>query len=96
MKITRQEVEQVAALARLELQPDEIERITGQLDNILGYAAKLEELDTAGADSPAISCRPAGNGLREDEVSDSLSLEKVLQNAPDHDGQSFVVPRIIT
>ena len=48
MKITREEVENVARLARLELAGEEVDKMTSQLDNILTYVAKLDELDTTG------------------------------------------------
>lgn len=95
MKITRQEVEHVARLARLELQPEEIERMTGQLDAILQYAAKLDELDTEGV-SVTTHSQEVYNAFREDEVRESLSRDQALDNAPEQNGESFVVPRIIT
>ena len=95
MKITRHEVEHVARLAKLELQQEEIERMTAQLDDILGYAAKLNELDTEGVSSVSTHSRRAGNAFRDDQVRDSLTREQTLANGPDHDGESFVVPRII-
>jgi len=95
MKITREEVEHVANLARLELHPDEIERITAQLDTILRYAAKLDELDTGNV-SPTPHAPGMGNVFREDEVKASLDREKALVNSCCQNGESFVVPRIIT
>ena len=95
MKISKQEVEQVARLARLELQPEEIEKVTAQLDSILGYVAKLDELDTQGVTETAHS-KDITNAFREDEVRESLPREKALANAPEENGESFVVPRIIS
>lgn len=95
MKITREEVEHVADLARLELRPDEIERITAQLDTILSYAAKLDELETGNV-SPTAHTPGMGNVFREDEVTTSLVREKALANSCCQNGVSFVVPRIIT
>jgi aspartyl-tRNA(Asn)/glutamyl-tRNA(Gln) amidotransferase subunit C len=95
MKITQQEVEQVAKLARLELQPEEVDRITTQLDAILGYVAKLDELDTEGVVA-TINSQDATNAFREDEVRESLPRDKALGNGPEENGESFVVPRIIT
>lgn len=95
MKITREEVEHVASLARLELPQDEIERITVQLDTILSYVAKLNELDTEGI-SPG-SCAPGlGNVFREDTARASLDRERALANSCCQNGEAFVVPRIIT
>ncbi len=95
MKITIEEVEQVARLARLELQPEEVERITSQLDAILGYVAKLDELDTTGV-AVTTSSREGANAFREDRVVDSLPREKALANGPMENGESFIVPRIIS
>lgn len=95
MKITRDEVIHVAGLARLDLHPDEIERITAQLDTILRYAAKLDELDTSGV--PATThTQKVCNAFREDEVKPSLDRKSALANCPDQNGESFVVPRIIS
>jgi len=95
MKITREEVEHVARLARLELKAGEIERITGQLDAILQYAAKLDELDTEGVPVTTHS-QEVCNAFRDDEVTASLPHDQALANAPQQNGESFVVPRIIT
>jgi aspartyl-tRNA(Asn)/glutamyl-tRNA(Gln) amidotransferase subunit C len=94
MKITRSEVEQTARLARLELSEEETERMTVQLDNILTYVAKLDELDTSTA--PAAAQRQeAVNAFREDEVRPSLLREAALANSPQHNDEAFVVPKII-
>ncbi len=82
-------------LARLELRPDEVERITGQLDSILRYAAKLDRVDTEGV---AVTTHPQdiSNAFREDEVKASLDREDALANAPARKGAAFVVPRVLS
>ena len=95
MKITKAEVEHVAVLARLELDAEETERMTAQLDNILNYVAKLDELDTSGVDVTTHTQNVA-NAFRDDEVRESLDREKALANAPRENGESFVVPRVIS
>lgn len=95
MKISKQEVEQVARLARLELQPGEIDKITTHLDSILGYVAKLDELDSKGVNETTHS-QEINNAFRADEVRESLPREKALANAPAENGETFVVPRIIS
>jgi len=95
MKITREEVENVARLARLELAGEEVERMTRQLDIILSYVAKLDELDTTGV-AVTTHTQSVTNAFRDDEVRESLPREKVLANAPEHNGEAFVVPKIIT
>ena len=94
MKITREEVQHVAKLARLELSAAEVERMTGQLDAILSYVAKLDELDTSGV---AITTHTQNvvNAFREDEVRPSLPRERALANGPDQNDEAFVVPRVI-
>lgn len=94
MKITREEVEHVAKLARLELTAAEVERMTGQLDAILSYVAKLDALDTTGVDVTTHS-QQVVNAFREDEVRPSLPRERALANAPEQNGEAFVVPRVI-
>ena len=95
MKITREEVENVARLARLELAGEEVERMTSQLDTILSYVAKLDELDTTNV-AVTTHTQSVTNAFREDEVRESLPREKALANAPKQNGEAFVVPKIIT
>jgi aspartyl-tRNA(Asn)/glutamyl-tRNA(Gln) amidotransferase subunit C len=95
MKITSKEVEHVAKLARLDLKPDEVERMTTQLDTILSYVAKLDELDTEGV-PVTTHTQNIANAFREDEVQDSLDRKKVLANGPLQNNEAFIVPRIIT
>jgi len=94
MKITRQEVAHVAQLARLRLSEEQMERLTGQLNDILASMEKLNQLDTVGVASTNHALESTG-ALREDEVRPSLQRERVLANAPDSNGESFVVPRVI-
>ncbi len=94
MKISKQEVEHVALLARLHLTEREIEQFTGQLDAILTYVDKLNELDTHDVE-PTSHVIEIGNVVREDRVHDSIPVEESLANAPDPDKGFFKVPRII-
>ncbi|MBP1774514.1 MAG: gatC [candidate division NC10 bacterium] len=93
-KITRAEVEHVARLARLALSEEEKERMTSQLDAILGYVDKLNALDTSGVE-PTATVIPMVSVMREDVVRPSLSREDALANAPDREDVFFRVPRII-
>ncbi len=94
MKITKEEVTYVAHLARLEFSETEKEMFTGQLNDILLYMDKLNEVDTAGVEplSHAISLN---NAFREDKVQVSLPQEGSLANAPDPRGEFFRVPKVI-
>ena len=94
MKITMAEVEHVARLARLELNEQEKEKMRAQLDSILSYIDKLNELDTSGVE-PTSHVLPLTNVFREDGVRPSLSQEEALANAPDRHDLLFRVPRIL-
>ena len=94
MKITREEVEYVANLARLALEPAEALEFTGQLDQILGHLDKLDELDTR-AVPPTRHAIDVVNAFREDEVKESYDSETALKNAPSKEGPFFKVPKII-
>ena len=93
-KITRKEVEHVARLARLELSEGEKDLMTAQLDRILGYMDKLNELDMSQVE-PTSHVIPMVNVMREDEAKPSLSPDDALANAPDRETPYFRVPRII-
>jgi len=94
MKITPQEVSHVADLARLHMSQEEIDAMAKQLDDILTYVAKLNELDT-GSIVPTTHAISIVNAFREDEVKLSLEREKTLANAPQQNSESFVVPKVI-
>ncbi len=95
-EITREQVEAIAALANLQLDPSEIELFTRQLGEILAYAGQVQQVDTAGVPPTAhVVTRHAAD--RADEVRPSLDREAALANAPDaaHDAGLFRVPRVI-
>lgn len=92
-KITRSEIRHVAKLARLELQEEEERLMTDQMNNILSYMDKLNELDTS-AVAPTTHAIQLQNVFRKDQVEPSLEREEVLANAPQSDGASFVVPKV--
>ncbi|HYR01834.1 MAG TPA: Asp-tRNA(Asn)/Glu-tRNA(Gln) amidotransferase subunit GatC [Syntrophobacteria bacterium] len=94
MKITPEEVEHVARLARLEVSPDEKEEFTRQMNRILQYVEKLNELDTTGVASTSHAI-DLENAFRDDAVEASLPRDSSLENAPESSGAEFVVPRII-
>ncbi|MDD2234247.1 MAG: Asp-tRNA(Asn)/Glu-tRNA(Gln) amidotransferase subunit GatC [Desulfitobacteriaceae bacterium] len=94
MKISREEVEYVAMLARLELTAQETEDYTGNLNSILEYAGILEKLDTSEV-LPTAHAVPLHNVMREDVVKSSMDAAKVLANAPDVENGFFKVPKIV-
>lgn len=93
-RITREEVERVAALARLDLGPDEAQRMTTQLDAILDYVALLSEVDTKGV-APTSHAVPMATPLREDQPGTPLDPEDAVRNAPAREGSAFLVPKVI-
>ncbi|MBI5189892.1 MAG: Asp-tRNA(Asn)/Glu-tRNA(Gln) amidotransferase subunit GatC [Nitrospirae bacterium] len=94
MKITVDMVEKVAALGRLEYSAEENETLTRQLDGILTYVEKLNELDTTGVE-PTSHVLPISNVFRDDVPRPSLSQDDALGNAPDRAGEFYRVPKII-
>ena len=94
MKITPEEISHVANLARLHMTQPEVEEMAKQLDEILSYVTKLNELDTQGV-RPTTHAISIVNAFREDEVKPSLEHDKALANGPEQNGESYVVPRVI-
>jgi len=92
--LTRSDVEHVAHLARLGLTGEELARLEGELNHILEQYRKLEELDTD-AIPPMAQVIELDNILREDVVAPSLGADAVLANAPERDGDFFIVPAIL-
>ncbi len=94
MSLTRRDVEKVALLARLQLSPAELDILTGQLAQIVGYVAQLSELNTDGV-SPMAHAVEVTNVFRDDVACPSLPREQALANAPHHDGTCFLVPAVL-
>jgi aspartyl-tRNA(Asn)/glutamyl-tRNA(Gln) amidotransferase subunit C len=94
MKITVADVEYVARLARLELNKDETDLFAGQMDAILGYVEKLNELDTAEI-RPTSHAVPVENAFREDVAHPSIGVGKALANAPARAESFYRVPKVI-
>jgi aspartyl-tRNA(Asn)/glutamyl-tRNA(Gln) amidotransferase subunit C len=87
-------IEDVALLARLQLSEPEKELFARQLKNTIDYINKLNELDTTEIE-PTAHVLPIENVFREDVLRPSLSCDKALQNAPEREGNFYLVPRII-
>jgi aspartyl-tRNA(Asn)/glutamyl-tRNA(Gln) amidotransferase subunit C len=94
MSISDREIHHIAGLAKLRLSPEQISQFSGQLARILDYMQQLNQLDTSRI-APTYHALERGAGLREDEVRAGLDIDQALSNAPQHDGRSFVVPKII-
>lgn len=87
-------IDKLAHLARLHFNEVEKTAIKGDLEKMIGFVEKLNELDLAGVE-PLMHMSQSVNVLRDDVVQGSISREKALQNAPDSDGQYFRVPKVI-
>jgi aspartyl-tRNA(Asn)/glutamyl-tRNA(Gln) amidotransferase subunit C len=94
VKITLEQVRYVAELARLDLDPAEEERLTGQLNAILEYMGQLAEVDTAGIE-PTSHVLPLTNVMRDDAPHACLPTEAALANAPAAEQGHFAVPKIL-
>ncbi len=93
-KISREEVDHVARLARLALSEEEKARMGEELSSILAYIDQLRELDTNQVE-PTSHAIPMVNVMREDEIRPSYPMEAMLQNAPEREGDFVRVPKII-
>ncbi|MCB0975556.1 MAG: Asp-tRNA(Asn)/Glu-tRNA(Gln) amidotransferase subunit GatC [Actinobacteria bacterium] len=93
-KITREDVAHVAALARLDVTDDELDRFTKQLDAILEHAASVEALDIDGV-KPTYHPLPLVNVFRDDVVRPSIERDAVLSQAPEAEDGRFRVTRIL-
>ncbi len=88
------DIKYVAHLARLKLSPEEELKLGAQLGNILGYIAKLKEVDVTGVE-PTAHAFPLVNVFRADETRPGLSTEDALRNAPKKANGLFVVPKVV-
>lgn len=94
MSITIKDVKHVAILSRLGLNNDELQKYEEELNDVLNFMEKLNELDTQGVE-PTSHVLDIHNVFRSDVVEKSLDLEDVLANAPDRDDDYFKVPSIL-
>ncbi len=88
------DVQYVAHLARLRLTPEEERKMGQQLDRILDYIEKLNEVEVSGVD-PTAHAFPLVNVSRADEVNESLPHEDAMRNAPSVANGLFMVPKIV-
>ena len=94
MILTRDDVEKVSLLARLKLTAAELERMTEQLGQIVGYVEQLNELDTEEVE-PMAHAVEVTNVFRPDAIAESLPREAALANAPKVDGECYLVPAVL-
>ncbi len=94
MPITKETLDYVARLARIELTPKELDKLSGQLINIMDFIDKLKNADIDNV-KPTSHILPLNSVLRQDTATTSLSNEKALECAPQKQGNFFVVPKVI-
>ncbi len=94
MKVTVETIRHVAKLSRLNLSEEEILKFATEMENIISYVDKLNELDTKGIE-PTAHVVPVSNVQRNDEVKQSFERDKILSNAPFSGNGCFKVPRIV-
>jgi aspartyl-tRNA(Asn)/glutamyl-tRNA(Gln) amidotransferase subunit C len=94
MEVNDQLVEKLSKLAKLRFDAGEKEEIKSDLQRMIAFVEKLNELDLSGV-TPLLHMSEASNVLREDEVKGSISREDALKNAPLQDGKFFKVPKVI-
>lgn len=93
-RISREEVEQIALLAKLSLEEAEVAAMVEDLDRILDYVADLQALDTEGIE-PTAHAIPLATPVREDRAAPAMDPELAVANAPERAGTAFVVPKVI-
>jgi aspartyl-tRNA(Asn)/glutamyl-tRNA(Gln) amidotransferase subunit C len=93
-KINIDEVKKVAKLSRLKITDEEASKMAIDLDNILEYASKINELNTENIE-PTSHSMPLKNVLRDDVVIESLDRNKIMSNGPDVENGFYKVPKII-
>lgn len=94
MSLTREDVAKVAYLARLRLEPAELDLFTGQLNSIVDFVAQLQEPDTEGVE-PLAHGIEVRNVFRDDERRPALDREEALANAPKRNHEAFLVPVVL-
>lgn len=94
MNITDEKIDQLAHLARLEFDAESKSKIKNDLENILDFCEKLNEVDTEGIE-PLIYMTNTTNNVREDVVDQHFSKDQILSNAPKKDSDYFRVPKVI-
>ena len=94
MKVTRETIEHIADLARLNISEKEKDKLTLEMEKILSYVDKLNELDTSDV-KPMEHVIPIQNVLREDMVKGSFEREKLMKCAPSHENGCYKVPKVV-
>jgi len=94
MSVDAKTVRDIAHLARIAVNDEEIEHLQGELNAILAFVEQLNEVDVTGVE-PMTSVTPMLMKKRVDEVTDGGDPEAILANAPAREGDYFVVPKVV-
>jgi len=94
MAISRADVEKVALLSRLALSDEELQAMTSQLQQIVGYVDQLSEVDTQDVE-PMVQAVDTHNIMKADAVHASLPRDVALATAPRHSGEGYLVPAVL-
>ena len=94
MQVDSKLVNHLAHLSRLNVAPEEMDKLVSDMQDLVVFVEQLNALDTTGTE-PLMHMGDAVNVLRKDEVNGSITREAALSNAPDADGTFFKVPKVI-
>ena len=93
-RMTRDQVERIASLAKLSLSDEEAEKLVAELDSLLEHFETLQEIDTNGI-APTSHPIPLPTPMRDDQLVMAIDPELAVANAPESAGTAFVVPKVI-
>ena len=94
MAITKEQIQWIAHLSRLELKPDELALAATQLTSILDYINQLQQINTDNIE-PLAHALDVSNVFREDDLKESLAVDEALANAPNRQGNFYGIPAIL-
>ena len=94
MSVSKKDVEKIAQLAKLKFNDQELDSFTDDMNRILSYVDKLNELDTKNVE-PLSHPNEGSNVFRDDELKKSIPTDEALKNAPDRNDKFFKVPKVI-
>jgi aspartyl-tRNA(Asn)/glutamyl-tRNA(Gln) amidotransferase subunit C len=94
MEVKNELIERLAHLARLRFADDEMQHIQNDLQRMISFVERLQQIDTTGVE-PLLHMSDTVNVLREDEIKKSITHDEALRNAPQKDEKFFLVPKVI-
>ncbi len=87
--------QKIASLARIELTDEESAKVQTEFDTILEYIHQLDKVEIPAGTEPFFGATESTNAVRKDEIVPSYDREKILENAPDSDGEFYRVPKVL-